>query len=457
LTSVFSTFVGTIKDITESPYFPRMAFKRIPSSKNQRIVSTKSNHFYLLLVDGYADNKINRTINFNNNNNTNILETDEKHALSNIFDMPSKLDCSTLQAIAHQTGLFILSLFLLIKNFFFNILARSEAGILMTTSDIEIGDIGMLSYRLPVAPRSCQIHNHQQAPRRSFSCLENQDQLTTPIKWELTSRTQVLSNDPLGLLNPAPQVTQPQLILNRTSSMMNKPFANSIPSSSEIKSTTNPSPKEDELSSLLHIPTSITQLRAKFNQSGFSALYNPKNLNTIRSYALDRLTDLRTSVKYTNIPLTQSKSLYAVKNPTSTKERTLTRDNSNSKLRGSMSSLVSQQSSNSSSLNTNNINGIDINNIHDDIKALRIDPSSVAIPINNHDESSNSPIRIIEISSCNRCSACNQFLYDEEIMNGWSPDDSELHTICVHCGKKTMPNLTIHIRVRTKTCLKTIL
>ncbi len=89
-----------------------------------------------------------------------------------------------------------------------------------------------------------------------------------------------------------------------------------------------------------------------------------------------------------------------------------------------------------------------LDNIHDDIKALRLDPSSVAIQINNHDENGSSPIRIIEISSCNRCSACNQFLYDEEIMNGWSPDDSELHTICVHCGVKTMPNLTIHIRVR---------
>ncbi|CAF4025099.1 unnamed protein product [Rotaria sp. Silwood2] len=109
-----------------------------------------------------------------------------------------------------------------------------------------------------------------------------------------------------------------------------------------------------------------------------------------------------------------------LKNPTINKERTLAR--SNSKLRSSMSSLVSQQSSNSSSLNTNNI--------HDDIKALILDPSSVAIPIsNNHDEDSHFPSRIIEIGSCNRCSSCNQFLCDEEIMNGWSPDDSELHTM----------------------------
>jgi hypothetical protein len=322
----------------------------------------------------------------------------------------------------------------------------------MTSSDIEIGDIGMLSYRLPVAPRSSQIHiqQQQQQPRRSFSCIDNQEQSTIPIKWELKSRTKVESNDPLGLLNPTPPVSAQPLVINRTSSMMNKPFANSISSSSEVKPTINSPPKEDEISSLLHIPTSISQLRAKLNQSGFSALYSPKNLNTIKSYALDRFSDLKTSVKSSTIPLTQSKSLYAVKNITLTKERTLTKDNSNSKLRGSMSSLISQQSSNSSSLNTNNINGMDINNIHDDIKALRIDPSSVAIPINHNDENSHSPIRIIEISSCNRCSSCNQFLYDEEIMNGWSPDDSDLHTTCVHCGEKTIPNLTVHIRVRQK-------
>ncbi|CAF3583700.1 unnamed protein product [Adineta steineri] len=414
LTSVLTSLAGTIKDFTESPYFPKMAFKKIPS------------------IDGNADYKILRSANINNNNNNIITETVEKNSLSNLSDLPAKLDFSTLQSIAYQT-------------------ARCEAGILMTTSNIEIGDIGMLSYRLPVAPRSSQTHNQQQTPRRSFSCLDNQDDTITPIKWELTSRTQVLTNDPLGLLNPTPPTPTPQLILNRTSSMMNKPFANttSLSSTSETKSTKTSIPKEDEISSLLNIPTSITQLRQKFNQSSFSSIYSPKKLNSIKSYALDRLTDLTASVKSNTIPLTQSKSLYTVKNPTIAKERTLTKDINNSKLRGSMSSLISQQSSNSSSLNTNNINGYDINNIHDDIKALRIDPSSVAIPINPTDENSNSPLRIIEMSSCNRCTECNHFLYDEEIMNGWSPDDSDLHTICVHCKAKTIPNLCIRIRDNT--------
>lgn len=30
-TSVLSSLAGTFKDITESPYFPRMAFKKLPT------------------------------------------------------------------------------------------------------------------------------------------------------------------------------------------------------------------------------------------------------------------------------------------------------------------------------------------------------------------------------------------------------------------------------------------
>lgn len=409
ITSVITSIAGTLKDITESPYFPKMAFKKIPS------------------IDGYADNKIIRPTNNNN------VETIEKRSISNFSDMPSKLDFATLQSIAHQT-------------------ARSEAGILMTTSDIEIGDIGMLSYRLPVAPQSSQTHHSIQTARRSFSCLDNQEQSNLPIKWELTSRTQVLTNDPLGLLNPTPAPPPSSLLINRSASMVTKPFAN-LDSSSETKPIINPTTiKEDEVSALSLFPTSMTQLRAKFNQTGLANLYSQKNLNTLKTYAFDRLTDLRTTVKSTAIPLTQSKSLYAVKTLTTSasKERSFIKENVSSKHRGSMSSLVSQQSSNSSSLNTNNINGLDINNIHDDIKSSRLDPSSVAIPIAN-DDNDQTANQIVEISSCNRCTACEQYLYDEEIMSGWSPEDSDLHTVCVHCKKKTIPNLTILIHNNTPT------
>ena len=324
----------------------------------------------------------------------------------------------------------------------------------MTCSEIEIGDLGMLSYRLPVAPITSQPLNQHQAPRRSYSCLHESEASGIPLKWELTSRTQVLTNDPLGLLNPSPASPTsppPNIVLQRTSSLLTKPFANPnpSPSPSETKATLSETTanKEDEVPSLLNIPTSITQLRTRLNQSGISALYNAKNFNTIKSFAMDRLSDLKTTVKSGTLPLTQSRSLYVMKNANSTKPTNLTHNNSNGRVRGSLSSLVSQQSSNSSSLNTNQFNGLEINHAHEDIKALRLDPSTVAIPLDASEHNAMTPTRVIEISSCNRCTACNQFLYDEEIMHGWSPDDSELHTTCVHCGQRSMPNLTIRIKV----------
>ena len=99
---MFTTIAGTFKDITESPYFPKMAFKKIPSSNSfffHRINSSLSLSF--LLVDGYVDTKIIRS---SLANNSTVSETNKKRSLSNIFDLPSKLDFSTLQSIAHQTG-----------------------------------------------------------------------------------------------------------------------------------------------------------------------------------------------------------------------------------------------------------------------------------------------------------------------------------------------------------------
>ncbi|CAF1370630.1 unnamed protein product [Rotaria sordida] len=95
------------------------------------------------------------------------------------------------------------------------------------------------------------------------------NQLLILLLEKLILRTQILSNDSLILLNPTSIVSTPQLIVNRTSSIMEKPFANSIPSSSETKPTVYLTPteeeEEEEFSSLLHIPTLITQLCAKFH------------------------------------------------------------------------------------------------------------------------------------------------------------------------------------------------
>ncbi|KAK7074904.1 DENN domain-containing protein 4B [Halocaridina rubra] len=49
------------------------------------------------------------------------------------------------------------------------------------------------------------------------------------------------------------------------------------------------------------------------------------------------------------------------------------------------------------------------------------------------------------LTSCTRCHNCKTLLYDEEIMAGWRPDDSNLNTKCTFCEKMTVPLLTIII------------
>lgn len=53
----------------------------------------------------------------------------------------------------------------------------------------------------------------------------------------------------------------------------------------------------------------------------------------------------------------------------------------------------------------------------------------------------------IHITSCNRCQSCSSILFDEEIMEVWSADDSNLNAQCCICSTKFVPSLTISIRV----------
>ncbi|XP_065404141.1 C-myc promoter-binding protein isoform X3 [Macaca fascicularis] len=50
------------------------------------------------------------------------------------------------------------------------------------------------------------------------------------------------------------------------------------------------------------------------------------------------------------------------------------------------------------------------------------------------------------ISSCSRCRTCDCLVHDEEIMAGWTADDSNLNTTCPFCGNIFLPFLNIEIR-----------
>lgn len=49
----------------------------------------------------------------------------------------------------------------------------------------------------------------------------------------------------------------------------------------------------------------------------------------------------------------------------------------------------------------------------------------------------------IQMSSCNFCENCRSFLYDEELMAGWSFNESDLNVKCTHCNASLVPKLYI--------------
>lgn len=49
------------------------------------------------------------------------------------------------------------------------------------------------------------------------------------------------------------------------------------------------------------------------------------------------------------------------------------------------------------------------------------------------------------MSSCSLCRGCNSLVYDEEIMAGWTSDDSNLNSSCPFCGASFVPFLNAEL------------
>uniref|UniRef100_A0A7M4F6Q0 DENN domain containing 4B n=1 Tax=Crocodylus porosus TaxID=8502 RepID=A0A7M4F6Q0_CROPO len=52
----------------------------------------------------------------------------------------------------------------------------------------------------------------------------------------------------------------------------------------------------------------------------------------------------------------------------------------------------------------------------------------------------------ILLSSCSLCQSCDALVYDEEVMAGWTSDDSNLNTACPFCTRPFVPFLSIEIQ-----------
>ncbi|XP_055601760.1 DENN domain-containing protein Crag-like isoform X1 [Uranotaenia lowii] len=66
-------------------------------------------------------------------------------------------------------------------------------------------------------------------------------------------------------------------------------------------------------------------------------------------------------------------------------------------------------------------------------------------PLTNEVSDTNEADYVIQITSCSQCHNCSVLLYDEDIMAGWSAEDSNLNTTCHACSKVTVPFLNVHI------------
>lgn len=50
------------------------------------------------------------------------------------------------------------------------------------------------------------------------------------------------------------------------------------------------------------------------------------------------------------------------------------------------------------------------------------------------------------MSSCCLCKTCDCLVYDEEIMAGWTANDSNLNSSCPFCGSAFLPFLSVEIK-----------
>ncbi|XP_051575093.1 DENN domain-containing protein 4B-like isoform X1 [Myxocyprinus asiaticus] len=75
-----------------------------------------------------------------------------------------------------------------------------------------------------------------------------------------------------------------------------------------------------------------------------------------------------------------------------------------------------------------------------------IDIQTLAVPLRKSWDSAQEGAGIeVVMSSCSLCRSCNSLVYDEEILAGWSFDDSNLNTTCPFCSAPFVPLLNAEI------------
>lgn len=73
------------------------------------------------------------------------------------------------------------------------------------------------------------------------------------------------------------------------------------------------------------------------------------------------------------------------------------------------------------------------------------------VQLESHRKNNNTSADIdIQLTSCSPCHNCEAQMFDQDIMAGWSAEDSNLNTMCHKCKKQTVPFLNIQITMTQK-------
>ncbi|KAK9507860.1 hypothetical protein O3M35_007632 [Rhynocoris fuscipes] len=92
-------------------------------------------------------------------------------------------------------------------------------------------------------------------------------------------------------------------------------------------------------------------------------------------------------------------------------------------------------------LNDSSSKGSD-NNLGESV--VNMSQPSIFTPWGQREVSAPIALQIV-MTTCSKCHNCCSLLYDEEIMAGWTPEDSNLNTKCQFCGKATVPLLSVTV------------
>ncbi|KAG4076369.1 hypothetical protein HA402_005812 [Bradysia odoriphaga] len=312
--------------------------------------------------------------------------------------------------------------------------------------------------------------------------------VTSPTK--ISPRTPVTQNDPLGALNEDDEVIEVQqtpqiesISLNNNTMYTDQPIlfkgqrsatfdesthlnkslhrsetmpANSITSSlaglgSSLKFFGRYSPSRLSFKKDLKIPSHIIE-----NISNISPSLTGKKSNEIIQGGISSIKHAATSVakKLDEIKEAISANSTPVKGPLErdhvSEDDLLNNDSSSSRSRRVSGELdLWGRLSESRKSSYNNLVPLGENTTSNNVNAYPTLPDSV-YPSPNENQDNIAYDVVIELTSCSQCHNCSVLLYDEDIMAGWSAEDSNLNTKCHACNKVTVPFLSVQIKVDEK-------